>query len=381
MQPGGGFCCSLEIAWGGLRRACLRAFSLKDRARDEAIVCTMPDGRTILGISAFYHDAAAADTSSHMESTMILTRAISRAGTSCSCPHAKGRRSNAASGFQPRRWNRTTRIATCVAGEITIARSRSSLCTPWLPTDGTYYVHIGDIARHGGEEYGYRLRISAPQPDFALRVVPSSVALRSKNSNALTVYAIRKDGFAGPIKLTFKDLPPGFTSWPVVLSATQAVGRLTLKTDLVATTKPINLTVAGTARIQGRDVTHEAVPAEDRMQAFLWRHLVPATDLKALVFDPNYQPPPKRVAHARPRTEVQPKLVVASADSAANKPKFTKQQVTGRLRQLKLLFEEGLLTDDFYNDKVGECEAGQLPAPRSNLDIRDVGLDFHFIRR
>jgi len=29
-----------------------------------------------------------------------------------------------------------------------------------LPADGTYYVHIGDTARHGGEEYGYRLRVS-----------------------------------------------------------------------------------------------------------------------------------------------------------------------------------------------------------------------------
>jgi len=228
-----------------------------------------------------------------------------------------------------------------------------------LPADGTYYVHLGDTARHGGEEYGYRLRLSAPQPDFALRVAPSSVTLRSKNSNALAVYAVRKDGFAGPIKLTFKELPPGFTSWPVVLSPTQTVARLTLKTDLKETPEPVSLSVVGTAKIQGRDVTREAVPAEDRMQAFLWRHLVPATDLKAVVFDPNYQPPPKRVAHARPPTEVQPKPVVASANSAATTPKFTKQQVVGRLRQLKLLFEEGLLTDDFYNDKVAECEGGQ----------------------
>ena len=50
-----------------------------------------------------------------------------------------------------------------------------------LPADGTYYVHLGDTARNGGEEYAYRLRISPPQPDFALRVVPSSVALRGKS--------------------------------------------------------------------------------------------------------------------------------------------------------------------------------------------------------
>ena len=36
---------------------------------------------------------------------------------------------------------------------------------------------------------------------------------------------------------------------------------------------------------------------------------------------------------------------------------FTKQQIAGRLRQLKLLYEDGLLTDAFYNAKVTECEA------------------------
>ena len=45
-----------------------------------------------------------------------------------------------------------------------------------LPADGTYYVHLGDTARCGGEEYAYRLRIGPPQPDFALFCVPSSIA-------------------------------------------------------------------------------------------------------------------------------------------------------------------------------------------------------------
>jgi hypothetical protein len=228
-----------------------------------------------------------------------------------------------------------------------------------LPADGTYYVHLGDAARNGGEEYGYRLRISAPQPDFALRVVPSSISLRSKSSAQLSVYVIRKDGFTGPIKLSLTNPPAGFSAAPISLSGTQAMVRLTLKTGLVTTEEPVNLSVVGTANIQGQDVIHEAVPAEDRMQAFLWRHLVPATELKVLVFDPNYQPSPKRVPRAHPPTEVEPKPAVASADSAANKAKFTKQQVAGRLRQLKLLFEDGLITDDFYDTKVAECEAAR----------------------
>jgi hypothetical protein len=228
-----------------------------------------------------------------------------------------------------------------------------------LPADGTYYVHLGDAARNGGEEYAYRLRISAPQPDFALRVVPSSISLRSKGSAPLSVYVIRKDGFTGPIKLGLKNPPVGFSAAPISLSGTQAMVRLTLKTDLPVTQEPVNLSVVGSAKIEGRDVTHEAVPAEDRMQAFLWRHLVPASELKVLVFDPDYQPAPKRVPRVRPLTEVEPKPAAASADSAANKPKFTKQQVSGLLRQLKRLYEEDLLTDDFYDQKVAECEAAR----------------------
>jgi hypothetical protein len=40
-------------------------------------------------------------------------------------------------------------------------------------------------------------------------------------------------------------------------------------------------------------------------------------------------------------------------------PKFTRQQVAGRLKQLKILYEAGLLTDSFYLKKVRECEALQ----------------------
>jgi len=226
-----------------------------------------------------------------------------------------------------------------------------------LPADGTYYVHLGDTARNGGEAYAYRLRISAPQGDFALRVVPSRGSFRSKTGAAESVYVIRKDGFTGPIKLRLKDPPPGFKSWAVTLPADKEMVRFGMKTDLIATKQPVNLVVEGRAMIHQREVIHEAVPAEDRMQAFLWRHLVPAKELKVMVYDPSYQPPPKRVPPVRAPSAVEKNSQGASADPAAAKPQFTKRQVAGRLRQLKALYEEWLLTDDFYGRKVAECEA------------------------
>jgi len=171
-----------------------------------------------------------------------------------------------------------------------------SCLTLKLPADGTYCVHLGDAARSGGEEYGYRLRIGAPRPDFALRLVPSSLALRSKATGAVDVRIIRKDGFAGPVVLSLKDPPEGFSSAPVTLSPTQDAARLTVTTTLADTKEPVVLHVVGTAKVDDGQLVREAVPAEDRMQAFLWRHLVPAEDLQVFVFDPDYVPPPKRVA-------------------------------------------------------------------------------------
>ncbi len=232
-----------------------------------------------------------------------------------------------------------------------------------LPADGQYFVHIGDTAQQGGREYGYRLRLSAPRPDFALRVVPSSLAIRIKSNSALTIYAIRKDGFTGPIKVSLRDPPPGFSASPVTLAATQNVARIAVRAGPFATSDPVTLSLAGSANIGGAQVTHPAVPSEDRMQAFLWRQLAPAQDLAALAFDPDYQPPPKHIPPPRPAS-----LAVTTAPASANalagtngapKPKFSRQQIAGRLRELKMLYEEGLLTADFYKEKVAECETAE----------------------
>jgi len=222
-----------------------------------------------------------------------------------------------------------------------------------LPADGTYYVHIGDTGRHGGEEYGYRLRISAPRPDFALRVVPSSAALRKKDTTALSVYAIRKDVFTGDIKLDLKDPPAGFTSSPTTLTATQTSEKFKFKTNSPTTKGPFNLFIAGSATIDGKALVHEAVPAEDRMQAFLWRHLVPAQDLKVLVSDPKSSPTPRRVPpELTPEQVAKAQAVAAEAESKGRK--IIQSKAAGRARQIKTLYAEGLLTDAFYGDKIAE---------------------------
>ncbi len=216
-----------------------------------------------------------------------------------------------------------------------------------LPADGKYFVHLGETRRHAGKEYAYRLRISQPRPDFELRTHPSKLVMRSKSSAAVTVYAIRKDGYNGPIKLSFKDLPKGFESGGATLAAGKEAVGLTVKTSLEETEKPVNLTIVGSIKVGEREIVHEAVPAEDTMQAFLWRHLLPADTLPALVYNRSYKPPADRM---RPpiRDEDRPKGV---------KRTLTKSSVAGRLRQIERLYQNWFFTDAFANREIASIEA------------------------
>ncbi len=148
-----------------------------------------------------------------------------------------------------------------------------------LPATGTYFVHLVDAQGKGGAEYGYRLRISAPRPDFELRVTPSTVSGRVGASVPITVYALRKDGFTNEIKLTLAEAPQGCALSGAWVPPGQDQVRLTLSMPLAVPAKPFSVKVQGTATINGREVVRAAVPAEDLMQAFAYRHLVPVQDM------------------------------------------------------------------------------------------------------
>jgi len=226
-----------------------------------------------------------------------------------------------------------------------------------LPADGIYYFHLGDTAQKGGKEYTYRLRLSPPRPDFALRAVPLNRGIRSKGGTACNIFIIRKDGFNAPVRVTLKDPFEGFKAWPITITPDKETVRLGIKSEVTATEEPVKLNLVGTAKIGERTIQREVITAEDRMQAFLWRHLVPAEELRVLVYDPTYQAPPTRIPPPREPVADEP----VDPENATPNLTVPKSQVKNRLRQLRGLYEEWLLTDEFYNEKVAECEAVIAP--------------------
>jgi len=155
-----------------------------------------------------------------------------------------------------------------------------SLLTATVPADGTYYLHLNDAQRQAGPEYAYRLRISPPRPDFDLRLVPSAVNVAAGGTARLTVYALRKDGLSGEILLALKDAPKGYALKGDRVPARQDKVEVTLTVPPTPPAQPLSLQVEGRATVGGQQIVHPAVPAEDKMQAFAYRHLVAAKDLK-----------------------------------------------------------------------------------------------------
>lgn len=152
-----------------------------------------------------------------------------------------------------------------------------------LPADGKYFLHLRDTQGKGGPEFAYRLRLSAPRPDFSLRLVPSAINLRGGSSAAVTVYALRHDGFTNEIHLALKDAPAGFTLSGGKIQAGQDQAKVTLTAPAVPGDEHFSLELVGRAIIAGEAVVRQVVPADDLMQAFFYRHLVPAQELQVSV--------------------------------------------------------------------------------------------------
>ncbi len=174
-----------------------------------------------------------------------------------------------------------------------------SYLTAKLPSDGTYFVHLADSQRHGGQAYGYRLRITTPQPDFALRVTPSSLSLNIGATVPVTVHALRKDGYTGPIEVALKD-PWGFELSGGIIPAGKDRVRMTVTAPPRAIAEPVALEMEGRAQINGKQIAHRVVPADDVMQAFLYRHLVPAQELLVAVRKVRWKTPPVQIVGSIP---------------------------------------------------------------------------------
>ncbi len=174
-----------------------------------------------------------------------------------------------------------------------------SCLTVHLPADGACFVEVSDSHGRGGPDYAYRLRISAPQPDFRLAVSPAGLAIPADACLPVTVHVLRTDGFAGPVAVALRDAPHGFSLSGATVPAKLDSVRMTLQAPGQPTGQPVPLVLAGTAAIDGKAATHAATAVDTAGAALFWGQSEPARTL-AVAVRRSRQAPPIELSQAGP---------------------------------------------------------------------------------
>ena len=154
-----------------------------------------------------------------------------------------------------------------------------------FPAAGDYILRVRDTQGKGGDEYAYRLVVAPPKPDCVLRMVPDMQRVAKGDSVVVTVTADRRDGFGSEINLAVQNLPPGFTASDAVIPAGQPQAKLTITAPPDAPLTVFAPAIVGTATLNNQPFTRTAVGAEDVMQAFSYRHVVPTKEFVVAVIE------------------------------------------------------------------------------------------------
>jgi len=149
-----------------------------------------------------------------------------------------------------------------------------------LPADGRYFVRLYDVARQGGGVFAYRLRLSPPQPDFAVFCEPSSLILRGSTPQTLKVHLIRKDGFDGEVRLQLANDNVNIfrlNNERIASDVNESAVRFSAPSNYDGGIREVALEAV--AVIDGKEIVRPVIAVDDMEQAFIYHHWVPAKAL------------------------------------------------------------------------------------------------------
>jgi WD40 repeat protein/mono/diheme cytochrome c family protein len=109
------------------------------------------------------------------------------------------------------------------------------------PVDGEYLVRVSDVRGFGGVRYVYRLVVRDANPDFSVVLAGVNASIPPGSGRNFTVKVDRIDGYDGPVRVDFSQVPPGFAvSTPIVVEAGHDEARGTIYAAVDAKTPAAN---------------------------------------------------------------------------------------------------------------------------------------------
>jgi hypothetical protein len=143
----------------------------------------------------------------------------------------------------------------------THAKEAALVFTP--PADGDYVLRVRDLNSKGGDTAVYHVEADWDRPDFSLRCDPDKAMIGPGSRTAWYVHVTRTGGFAGPVRVEVKGLPPGVTVTPLTIPPTMTQGLLVVSAAAGAKVDAANVQVLGTATAGGQTLVRTATPAQE----------------------------------------------------------------------------------------------------------------------
>jgi hypothetical protein len=127
---------------------------------------------------------------------------------------------------------------------------------------GDYFIIVEDLLGRGGDNFGYRLTVSTPQPNFSVAFLPDAPRVHQGGHVPIRCEITRNNGFNETVKVVAEGLPSGIYCDPLYFTPNSTPGAMMLLTaspDAKLGTVPLKLVAR--AMINGKEVTHHAQPS------------------------------------------------------------------------------------------------------------------------
>jgi hypothetical protein len=159
----------------------------------------------------------------------------------------------------------TIKGAVLASNDDAFGKDSALVFTP--PADGDYVLRIRDLNNKGGPTAVYHIEADWARPDFTVRIDGDKAMIGPGSRTAWFVQVNRINGFAGPVRIDVKGLPPGVTASPLTIPAAMTQGLVVLSADKKAELGASNVEVTGTAKIayggEEHAVVRQATPIQE----------------------------------------------------------------------------------------------------------------------
>ncbi|HRU02412.1 MAG TPA: hypothetical protein P5239_12005, partial [Victivallales bacterium] len=143
---------------------------------------------------------------------------------------------------------------------------------------GKYLIKIGELQDKFGADYKYFLRVDHLRPDFIVYHYPSALNVVPGHSVNVNFMIERFDNFDGNVEIKLKSLLNGISLSKTTIKSSENHTELELAIQSNLPGGIHDIEFIASAEIAGRKVEKRVLPSDEVMQAFIYKHLLPASN-------------------------------------------------------------------------------------------------------